>query len=63
MSIKTVLGLEAFPITEEQVIKKIKDAQNNNLREVEFTSGGKTVKLRLSQTQAIGMMTDWHDYY
>lgn len=63
MSIKNVLGLETFPITEEEVIRKIKEAQSKNLREVEFTSGSKTVKLRLAQTQTVGMMTDWHDYY
>ena len=47
MSIKTLLGLKEADITDAEIVKKIAEAQQKNLNEVEFDVDGKTVKVKI----------------
>ncbi len=63
MSLKHILGLEAFPLTEEEVMRKIEDARRRNISEVVFSMPRKKVKVHLCTTNPSGLMTDWAEYY
>ncbi len=56
MSLKKLLRLESFHMTDEEIIKKIRKAQRNHKHEVVFTSKDKTVRLRLSDVDSMGVM-------
>lgn len=47
MSLKTLLGLEAFPVTEEEIMLCFQEACRKGLSEVVFSSGTKKIKLNL----------------
>jgi len=63
MSVKQLLGLERFPIKEEEIMARITEAQNQNLNEVVFAFGQQKVKVRLSPTNPQGCMRMWHEYF
>ncbi len=63
MTLKKLLGLESFPILEVEIMQQIKDACQRKQEIIEFTSGKKKVKLKLSQIASEGVMRDYQDYY
>ncbi len=63
MSLKKLLGLESFPIREVEIMQQIKDAYQRKQEVIEFISGKKKVKLKLSQIATEGVMRDYQDYY
>lgn len=63
MSVKTLLGLEAFPITESEIIRKIEEAQRRHLSEIEFTSPRKRVLVKIGDVEPKGIMRDGGSYY
>ena len=63
MTLKKLLGLESFPIREVEIMQQIKDAYQRKQEVIEFTSGKKKVKLKLSQIATEGLMRDYQDYY
>ena len=63
MSLKKLLGLETFPLSETEIMKKIDDAYQTSRDEIVFTFNSKKVTVRLSKISPLGMMTDYHDYF
>lgn len=63
MSLKKLLGMESFPIEEEEIMSRIKEAERKHLKEIIFASGYKKVKVKLQQTSPEGMMRDNFFYY
>ena len=49
MSLKKLLGLEAFALTEEEIVEKIQQAYSQNDTEIEFSSKAKRVVVRVAQ--------------
>ena len=57
MGIKTLLGLESFPLRDYELIQKLREARTNNVEILEFrTACGKSVKINLSQLSLDGVM-------
>ena len=63
MALKKLLGLESFHLTDEEIIRKIKQAQRDHRHEVIFSSRKKKVTIRLSNVDPAGMMQEYWDYY
>jgi hypothetical protein len=63
MSVKKLLGLENFSITEEEIMGKLEKAHRNRTQEVEFSSSEKNVKIKLKNVARSGMMKGYWDYY
>ena len=63
MSVKQLLGLEKFPIKEEEIMTRITEAQNSNLNEVVFTFGQQKVKICMSPTNPQGCMQMSHEFF
>jgi hypothetical protein len=63
MSLKILLGLESFDITEEEIMQKINDANHLQLREVEFASLNKKVKVKISSVNPAGITKGYWNYY
>ena len=63
MSVKQLLGLDKFPIKEEEIMTRISEAQNQNLNEVVFTFGQQKVKIRMSPTNPQGCMQMSHEFF
>jgi len=57
MGIKTLLGLECFPLKDYELMQKLIEARSNNIDDIEFrTKSGKIVKISLSKTCQRGVM-------
>ena len=57
MSIKRLLGLDAFPLDDCQIIQRIVEARNNKVEMIEFQApGSKPVQIRLSKLTPEGIM-------
>ena len=63
MSLKMLLGLEDFSITDREIIEKINEAHRKQLLEVEFSSSHRKVTIRLSQVNPIGLTRGHFDYW
>ena len=63
MSMKKLLGLEFFPLSEEEIARRIKLALRNNQKEVEFVSQKRKVVVKLANVNPQGLMRDWYEYY
>ena len=63
MSVKRLLGLDSFPLTEAEIMRKLEDAFKDNRSEVVFTSKKKEVKVKLNQLSPLGLMDDYRDYF
>jgi len=63
MSVKKLLGLETFSITEEEIISRLEDAYRKKLQEVEFSSSKKKVKIKIKNVARSGMMKGYREYY
>ena len=63
MSVKKLLGLENFSITEEEVMQKLEDAYRKRIYEVEFSSPRRKVKVKISDVNKAGVMRGYWDYY
>lgn len=59
MALKTLLGLDAFPLSESEIMSKIQQAYKNNSREIEFIDKDKKVRVSLSDC-TLGV-TSWHE--
>jgi hypothetical protein len=55
MSLRKLLGLEEFQITDAEIMTKIQQAYSNNSNEVEFYSDRKRVKVKISDC-TVGVM-------
>ncbi|MBU1111137.1 MAG: hypothetical protein KJ896_00010 [Nanoarchaeota archaeon] len=57
MGIKTLLGLENFPLKDYELIQKLRDARSQNVDTIEIsTSTGKVVKINVSKLCPQGLM-------
>ncbi|MBU0459804.1 MAG: hypothetical protein KKH52_04200 [Nanoarchaeota archaeon] len=63
MSVKKLLGLESFPICDSEIMQKIKDAQRQQLTEVEFIFNQKKVKIKIPQLAPEAMMRGYSYYH
>ncbi len=63
MALKKLLGLEAFPVTDEEIMLKIQEAQRQHQSEVEFRMPTKSVKIKVTDVATQGIMREYWDYY
>jgi len=57
MGIKTLLGLENFPLKDYELIQKLREARSKNVDTIEIsTSKGKVVKINVSKMCPQGVM-------
>ena len=63
MTLKKLLGLESSPLEEREIMRLIREAQQQKKPEIEFLVGNRRIKLKLSQISPEGLMRDYHDYY
>lgn len=56
MSLKQLLGLESFPLSEMEIVKRIHEAYQNHREEVEFTTGLRKVRVRLADVCPEGII-------
>lgn len=64
MTVKKLLGLESFPLSDAEIMRKIKEAQNKKQDEIEFSAEGKmSVKVRLRHLSPDGLMKGNFEYY
>ena len=63
MALKKLLGMETFPLKEEEIMSKIRDAYLKNQDELVFSCGDQKVKLSLTQLSPDGMMRGYQDYW
>ncbi len=60
MSLKKLLGLDAFPLSEEEIMARIEQAYRNNRHEIEFQNSSKHIKVSLSDCIPLGVV-DAHE--
>ena len=64
MTLKKLLGLENFQITDSEIMQKIAEARKNNKDVVEFNLDGHCIKVKIPpQTHLEGLMRDHADYF
>ncbi|MBI4983625.1 hypothetical protein HZC32_03200 [Candidatus Woesearchaeota archaeon] len=63
MSVKKLLGLDSFPVREEEIMQKIQEAYSKGERELTFSAGKNRVKITLNRLSLDGLMRDYQDYY
>ncbi len=63
MSLKKLLGLEAFPIKDSEIMQKILEAKRNNIEMIEFSSETKKVRINITKLCPDGLMKGYQDYY
>ncbi len=63
MSIKTLLGLDGFLLTEAQIMAQFKKAFNEGQDFVEFSSKVGRIKVRIRGVNPKGIMKGYQDYY
>ena len=51
MSLKSLLGLDAFPITEAEIMRRIEDAHHKQLQQIQFSVGKTTVNVILHEVR------------
>jgi len=56
MSLKQLLGLEESNLSEGEIMRKIKEARNQNLSMVEFKFSQRHVVVKLSQVEPNGII-------
>jgi hypothetical protein len=61
MSAKKLLGLEACPLSESEIMQKIIEAQKKDLRVIVFPSAGKNVQIRLQRVNPQGIMRQYQN--
>jgi|SaaInlStandDraft_6_1057023.scaffolds.fasta_scaffold311582_1 hypothetical protein len=62
MSLKKILGLESFPINNSEIMRKIVEAQRNNIETIEFSSGIKKVRINISNIPSSKIIWQQSDY-
>ena len=60
MSLKRILGLEAFSLTDEEIMQRLKEAQFKQLHEIVFTSGKKEVKVKICGVEPLGITRGYY---
>ena len=63
MSLKDLLGLESFNLSDVEIMNRITDARRKNIEILEFASGRKRVSINLVRLHPEGLMRDYRDYY
>ena len=64
MSMKTLLGLESFPLKDYELMQKIQEAKNKKLNILELrTKRGKTIKIRINDLYPEGIMKGSYRMY
>lgn len=56
MSLKKLLHLEDFPLTEREIIAKIEDAQVHHQSSIEFVHGKRHVVIKINECSTNGLM-------
>ena len=56
MPLKKLLGLANFPISDEEIMRRIAKAQNENKGIVELVFGDRRVILNIKQLDSMGIM-------
>lgn len=60
---KTLLGLDSFNISDEEIMRRIQEAYKQGNDEVTFSSGSKTKKVNLPKLSPDGLMKGYLNYY
>jgi hypothetical protein len=63
MSYKKLLGLEMYPISEEEICRRILDAEKKHIHMLKFHVGKKDIKIHLSDVHPEGIMKGYDGYY
>ena len=63
MALKKLLGMESFPLREEEIMFKIRDAYLKKQDEIVFSFGDSKVKLNLTKLSPDGLMRDYLDHW
>ena len=63
MSIRRLLGLEGFPLHDEEIMARLREAYQSNREEIIFSSPQRRVRVKLSKVSPLGMMRGYEDYY
>ncbi len=63
MSLKSLLGLENFPVRDSEIMRRLEEARRNHEKEVVFRMPGRTVKVTLAAVNLQGLMRDYEEYY
>ena len=63
MSLKKLLGLELFPLHDSEIMRRLAEARQNNVEVVEFSSGIKKVRVKLTPVQIDGLMSGYKGYF
>lgn len=63
MSLKKVLGLDSFPLTDSEIMGKIAEAKRNNINVIEFSNDSKKVRINISKVASVGLMRGLYDYW
>lgn len=63
MTLKKIFGLEGFPLSEQQILQKLREAYHQKLTEVVFSDKNKKVRVKLSPLSPDGLMRGYEDYY
>jgi len=63
MTLKKMLGLETFPISDEEITRQLHEAFQSQREVIEFVSGSRRVRVRVPQVSAQGIMREYDAYY
>ena len=63
MSLKALLGMDQFPVREEEIMRQIREAYIKGTNQVVFSSGSKRVRINLNRLSPEGLMRGYEDYY
>jgi hypothetical protein len=60
---KTLLGLDSFNISDEEIMRRIQAAYKQEKSEVTFSSGNKKIRINLTKLSPDGLMKGYLNYY
>ena len=63
MTLRKLLGLEESHMSDQEIIRKIHEAQRKHVHEIVFTCKERKVKLHLSDVEPKGIMNGYQGYY
>ena len=63
MSVKKLLGLEALPIGDQEVLRQMQEARMAGQEEVVFTAGAHKIRVKLGHIALQGCMKDYEANY
>lgn len=63
MSLKVLLGLEGCPLSEQEILFRLAEAQRRELYSIEFPVKGRYVRVTLKAINQQGIMKDYESQY